>query len=116
MVRTNVLVLFQCYYFFIQVVSTRLAPMWMLTPRQGPPGLVYHLLADRPYDVGRKDNDILITNDKSISRKHATLTVQVDEAGGSTLLVTGAIVTSRCPAARCSPQMEIARMVPPSTT
>lgn len=66
--------------------------MWVLTPQPGDAhaGVVYHLLADRTYDVGRKDNDILISNDKSISRKHATLSVRLDDAGESTLWVTGA--------------------------
>lgn len=36
-----------------------------------------YFLNDGQYTVGRKDCDILITNDQSISRKHAVFTVKV---------------------------------------
>uniref|UniRef100_T1J527 Nibrin n=1 Tax=Strigamia maritima TaxID=126957 RepID=T1J527_STRMM len=38
-------------------------------------GIVYHLVSGKEYIVGRKDCQINIENDKSISRKHAVLTV-----------------------------------------
>lgn len=67
--------------------------MWVLTSQAEAQqqAVQYYVLADRAYNVGRKNNDILISNDKSISRQHATLSVRVDEGGESTLWVTGAI-------------------------
>ncbi|XP_029361110.1 nibrin [Echeneis naucrates] len=46
--------------------------MWILTPSQ-PGGETHYLLASREYVVGRKNCDILLTNDQSISRAHAHL-------------------------------------------
>lgn len=59
--------------------------MWVLV---GQHGVVYHLAPDRTYQVGRKNNDILIENEKSISRNHAVLSVERTDQG-STLVVTG---------------------------
>uniref|UniRef100_A0A4W6BIH3 Nibrin n=1 Tax=Lates calcarifer TaxID=8187 RepID=A0A4W6BIH3_LATCA len=47
--------------------------MWILTPLQ-PGGETHYLLARKEYVVGRKNCDILLTNDQSISRAHAHLT------------------------------------------
>ena len=33
----------------------------------------FHFLVDRPYTVGRRDCDILVPNDMSISRRHAVV-------------------------------------------
>ena len=41
--------------------------------------LVIQLLCGREYVVGRKNADILFTDDPSISRKHAALSVQYTE-------------------------------------
>ncbi|XP_038600601.1 nibrin [Tachyglossus aculeatus] len=46
--------------------------MWKLVPARGDP---YRLLIDTEYVVGRKNSAILIRDDPSISRNHATLTV-----------------------------------------
>ncbi|XP_071325848.1 nibrin [Trachinotus anak] len=47
--------------------------MWILTPLQ-PGGETHYLLTSKEYVVGRKNCDILLTNDQSISRAHAHLT------------------------------------------
>lgn len=51
--------------------------MWVL--RSQKTGDCYHLLVGQTYSVGRKDTDILIKDDPSISRKHALLTVTYPE-------------------------------------
>lgn len=48
--------------------------MWILTPLQ-PGGETHYLLSGREYVVGRKNCDILLHNDQSISRAHAHLSV-----------------------------------------
>lgn len=48
--------------------------MWILTPLQ-PGGETYYLLPGKEYIVGRKNCDILLPSDQSISRSHAQLTV-----------------------------------------
>lgn len=48
--------------------------MWILTPLQ-PGGETHYLLSSKEYVVGRKSCDILLSNDQSISRAHAHLTV-----------------------------------------
>ncbi|KAM4735204.1 LOW QUALITY PROTEIN: nibrin [Anableps anableps] len=48
--------------------------MWILTPQQ-PGGETYYLLPGKEYVVGRKNCDILLASDQSISRSHAQLTV-----------------------------------------
>ncbi|XP_075868539.1 nibrin [Nelusetta ayraudi] len=47
--------------------------MWILTPLQ-PGGETHYLLSSKEYVVGRKNCDILLANDQSISRAHARLT------------------------------------------
>lgn len=47
--------------------------MWILTPLQAG-GETHYLLSSKEYVVGRKNCDILLTNDQSISRAHALLT------------------------------------------
>ncbi|KAM9353959.1 nibrin [Symphorus nematophorus] len=47
--------------------------MWILTPLQ-PGGETHYLLSSKEYVVGRKNCDILLPNDQSISRAHAHLT------------------------------------------
>ncbi|XP_067365098.1 nibrin isoform X2 [Channa argus] len=47
--------------------------MWILTPLQ-PEGETHYLLSSKEYVVGRKNCDILLPNDQSISRAHALLT------------------------------------------
>lgn len=47
--------------------------MWILTPLQ-PGGETHYLLSSKEYVVGRKNCDILLSNDQSISRAHAQLT------------------------------------------
>ncbi|XP_040900965.1 nibrin [Toxotes jaculatrix] len=47
--------------------------MWILTPLQ-PGGETHYLLSSKEYVVGRKNCDILLVNDQSISRAHACLT------------------------------------------
>lgn len=39
------------------------------------PGETHYLLSSKEYVVGRKNCDILLSNDQSISRAHAILTV-----------------------------------------
>ncbi|XP_017280594.1 nibrin [Kryptolebias marmoratus] len=46
--------------------------MWILTPQQ-PGGETHYLLPGKEYTVGRKNCDILLPNDQSISRVHAHL-------------------------------------------
>ncbi|XP_034030703.1 nibrin [Thalassophryne amazonica] len=46
--------------------------MWILTPLQ-PGGETHYIFSDKEYVVGRKNCDILISNDQSISRAHAVL-------------------------------------------
>lgn len=70
------------------VVTHARKRMWVLVSQQ--PAVVYHLAPDRTYEVGRKNNDILIENEKSISRNHAVLSV-ARSGEGSTLVVTGMI-------------------------
>ncbi|XP_074538980.1 nibrin [Halichoeres trimaculatus] len=48
--------------------------MWILTPQQ-PEGESNYLLPSKEYVVGRKNCDILLHNDQSISRAHAHFTV-----------------------------------------
>ncbi|KAF4022488.1 hypothetical protein G4228_014132 [Cervus hanglu yarkandensis] len=48
--------------------------MWKLVPAAGPAREPYRLLTGVEYIVGRKNCGILIENDQSISRNHATLT------------------------------------------
>ncbi|XP_014839963.1 PREDICTED: nibrin [Poecilia mexicana] len=48
--------------------------MWILTPQQ-PGGETFYLLPGKEYVVGRKNCDILLASDQSISRSHAQLTV-----------------------------------------
>ncbi|XP_059971551.1 nibrin [Mesoplodon densirostris] len=48
--------------------------MWKLLPAAGPAREPYRLLAGVEYIVGRKNCDILIEDDQSISRNHAVLT------------------------------------------
>ncbi|XP_022529955.2 nibrin [Astyanax mexicanus] len=48
--------------------------MWILQPAESEPGTFY-LLPGKEYVVGRKNCDILLANDQSISRVHAQLTV-----------------------------------------
>ena len=40
----------------------------------------YHMLTGRDYTVGRKDCDILVAYDQSISRRHASFHVSHPEA------------------------------------
>ncbi|XP_054477410.1 nibrin [Anoplopoma fimbria] len=47
--------------------------MWILTPLE-PGGETHYLLSSKEYVVGRKNCDILLPNDQSISRAHAHLT------------------------------------------
>ncbi|XP_061572820.1 nibrin [Cololabis saira] len=47
--------------------------MWILTPLQ-PEGEYHYLLSGKEYLVGRKNCDIVLPNDQSISRSHAHLT------------------------------------------
>ncbi|XP_073341617.1 nibrin isoform X2 [Pagrus major] len=47
--------------------------MWILTPLQ-PGGETHYLLSRKDYVVGRKNCDILLPNDQSISRAHAHFT------------------------------------------
>uniref|UniRef100_A0A3Q1GTJ5 Nibrin n=1 Tax=Acanthochromis polyacanthus TaxID=80966 RepID=A0A3Q1GTJ5_9TELE len=47
--------------------------MWILTPLQ-PGGEAHYLLSGKEYVVGRKNCDILLPSDQSISRAHAQLT------------------------------------------
>uniref|UniRef100_A0A3P8RVL2 Nibrin n=1 Tax=Amphiprion percula TaxID=161767 RepID=A0A3P8RVL2_AMPPE len=47
--------------------------MWILTPLQ-PGGGTHYLLSGKEYVVGRKNCDILLPSDQSISRAHAQLT------------------------------------------
>uniref|UniRef100_UPI0037E95056 nibrin n=1 Tax=Semicossyphus pulcher TaxID=241346 RepID=UPI0037E95056 len=47
--------------------------MWILTPLQ-PGGETHYLRSSKEYVVGRKNCDILLPNDQSISRAHAHLT------------------------------------------
>lgn len=47
--------------------------MWILTPLQ-PGGETHYLLSSKEYVVGRKNCDILLPSDQSISRAHAHLT------------------------------------------
>uniref|UniRef100_A0A3Q3W779 FHA domain-containing protein n=1 Tax=Mola mola TaxID=94237 RepID=A0A3Q3W779_MOLML len=47
--------------------------MWILTPLQ-PGGETHYLRFSKEYVVGRKNCDILLSNDQSISRAHAHLT------------------------------------------
>ncbi|XP_039974775.1 nibrin [Xiphias gladius] len=47
--------------------------MWILTPLQ-PGGETHYLLDSKEYVVGRKNCDILLVNDQSISRAHAHIT------------------------------------------
>ncbi|KAM9723169.1 nibrin [Menidia menidia] len=47
--------------------------MWILTPLQ-PGGETHYLVSGKEYVVGRKNCDILLHNDQSISRTHAHLT------------------------------------------
>ncbi|XP_013886736.1 nibrin [Austrofundulus limnaeus] len=46
--------------------------MWILTPVQ-PAGETHYLLPGKEYTVGRKNCDVLLPNDQSISRTHAHL-------------------------------------------
>ncbi|XP_034409989.1 nibrin [Cyclopterus lumpus] len=48
--------------------------MWILTPLE-PGGETHYLLSSKEYVVGRKNCDIVLPNDQSISRAHAHLTV-----------------------------------------
>ncbi|XP_028282109.1 nibrin [Parambassis ranga] len=48
--------------------------MWILTPLH-PGGNTHYLLPSKEYVVGRKNCDILLPDDQSISRAHASLTV-----------------------------------------
>ncbi|KAM3614913.1 uncharacterized protein V6R79_020761 [Siganus canaliculatus] len=48
--------------------------MWVLTPLQ-PGGETHYLLSSKEYVVGRKNCDILLNSDQSISRAHAHLTL-----------------------------------------
>ncbi|XP_035019776.1 nibrin [Hippoglossus stenolepis] len=48
--------------------------MWILTPLQ-PGGETHYLVASKEYVVGRKNCEILLANDQSISRAHAHLTL-----------------------------------------
>ncbi|CAB1459814.1 unnamed protein product [Pleuronectes platessa] len=48
--------------------------MWILTPLQ-PGGETHYLMASKEYVVGRKNCEILLANDQSISRAHAHLTL-----------------------------------------
>ncbi|XP_044065318.1 nibrin isoform X2 [Siniperca chuatsi] len=47
--------------------------MWILTPLQ-PGGVTHYLFSSKEYVVGRKNCDILLPSDQSISRAHAHLT------------------------------------------
>ncbi|XP_042346349.1 nibrin [Plectropomus leopardus] len=47
--------------------------MWILSPLE-PGGETHYLLSSKEYVVGRKNCDILLSNDQSISRAHAYLT------------------------------------------
>ncbi|XP_024422290.1 nibrin isoform X2 [Desmodus rotundus] len=55
--------------------------MWKLLPEAGPAREPYRLLTGVEYVVGRKNCDILIENDQSISRRHATLTTGFSATG-----------------------------------
>ncbi|XP_060937482.1 nibrin [Limanda limanda] len=48
--------------------------MWILTPLQ-PGGETHYLMASKEYVVGRKNCEILLANDQSISRAHAHFTL-----------------------------------------
>ncbi|KAL6109517.1 nbn [Pungitius sinensis] len=47
--------------------------MWILTPLE-PGGNTHYLISCKEYVVGRKNCDVLLANDQSISRAHACLT------------------------------------------
>ncbi|XP_004541380.2 nibrin [Maylandia zebra] len=47
--------------------------MWILTPQQQPTAEACYLLSGKAYVVGRKNCDILLPSDQSISRAHAHL-------------------------------------------
>ncbi|XP_038077247.1 nibrin-like [Patiria miniata] len=53
--------------------------MWLLENIRVP-GDSFYLLEGQNYTVGRKDCKILVLNDSSVSRKHATLTVTYSDA------------------------------------
>lgn len=55
-------------------IVRQIRKMWILTPEQSEGGFHY-LLPGQEYVVGRKNCDILLPNDQSISRAHAHLTV-----------------------------------------
>ncbi|XP_028327152.1 nibrin [Gouania willdenowi] len=52
--------------------------MWILTPEQ-PGGEIHYLLCNKEYVVGRKNCDILLPSDQSISRAHAHLSVSAQD-------------------------------------
>lgn len=49
--------------------------MWLLQGGEDTGGKVYHLLCGEPVTVGRKEGYILLSEDNSVSRSHATLTL-----------------------------------------
>ncbi|XP_045698168.1 nibrin isoform X1 [Phyllostomus hastatus] len=55
--------------------------MWKLLPDAGPAREPYRLLTGVEYVVGRKNCDILIEKDQSISRSHATITAGFPATG-----------------------------------
>ncbi|KAM5313486.1 nibrin isoform 2-T2 [Glossophaga mutica] len=55
--------------------------MWKLLPDAGPAREPYRLLTGVEYVVGRKNCDIVIEKDRSISRSHATLTAGFTATG-----------------------------------
>jgi len=52
--------------------------MWKLVSVHDE-NVVYHLVAGKLYTVGRKDSSILLGDDNSVSRKHASITIIVSE-------------------------------------
>lgn len=76
--------------------------MWILTPLQ-PGGETHYLLSSKEYVVGRKNCDVLLPNDQSISRVHAHLTatdrtLTVKDTSKYGTFINGQRVTENTPA------------------
>jgi hypothetical protein len=53
--------------------------MFLLKQEQGPDR--HYLISNKEYVIGRKNTDIVIGNDQSISRKHAIIKIVVSQMG-----------------------------------